>query len=235
MAENQVEMMAEKVDVNSKAAKFERVRAAAIEKLQKSDLASIAELSGALVKETASAPDSLIVDYLGKAVTVNTASATISVDTDDWKEYGGELKISEEIFILHYLISSTGKKPGGNYMPFRDMDGGLFYDSVFQARSVNRFVRAFGERGHSLVETCASMGGVSTDMSGLSMKLRVLPNIEIVMLLWEGDEELPSSGNILFDDTITDYLPSEDSVVMAENVVGRILAHDKARALKEKQ
>ena len=222
--------MDENVDVESKNRRFRLVRESSIEKLKNSDLADIAHLSGAIIRDTATEAGSLIVEYLGKPVVVDTFAGNITAFSEDWRDCGGQLKIAEEIFILHYLLNATGKRPTGNFVPFRSMDGGIFYDSVFQGRTINRFVRTFCDREERLIDICGFLGGSPSGMGGLSVKMRVLPHIEIVMLLWKGDEELPSSGNILFDDAIIDYLPSEDSVVMAENVVSRILSIDKKSA-----
>ena len=66
-------------------------------------------------------------------------------------------------------------------------------------------------------------GGIPEDTGTVSVRLRVLPHVEIMLVIWKGDEELPSSGNIFFDDAVLDYLPTEDCVVLAESVVSRFI------------
>lgn len=219
--------MKESAVLKSKNMRLRLVRGSLIEKLKNANLADIAHLSGAVLHDTAAETGSLIIEYLGKPVAVDASACNITAFSDDWYDCGGELKIAEEIFILHYLLNATGKKPTGNFVPFRSMDGGLFYDSVFKERATNRLVRAFLKREEQLLDTGALLGGIPFGMADLSVTICVLPNIKIVLLLWKGDEELPSSGNILFDDAIIDYLPTEDSVVLAENVVSRIVSIDK--------
>jgi hypothetical protein len=41
--------------------------------------------------------------------------------------------------------------------------------------------------------------------------------------LWKGDTEFPPDGNVLFDSSITGYLPAEDIVILAETVVWKII------------
>ena len=40
------------------------------------------------------------------------------------------------------------------------------------------------------------------------MVFPVLPRIPVQLILWQGDEELPPESTILFDATISDYLPA---------------------------
>ena len=158
--------MDENVDVKSKHRRLRQVRQSLIEKLRNSDLTDIARLSGALSKDVETEAGSLIVEYLGKPVTVDPFAGKITVSSEDWRDCGGPLRVAEEIFILHYLFNATGKKPTGNFVPFRSMDGGFFYDSVFQGRTINRFVRAFCDREERLLDICGILGGTPSGMSG---------------------------------------------------------------------
>jgi hypothetical protein len=43
--------------------------------------------------------------------------------------------------------------------------------------------------------------------------------IPVVLVLWQGDEEFPPDGNILFDRSISKILPAEDIAWLAGMVV----------------
>jgi hypothetical protein len=47
--------------------------------------------------------------------------------------------------------------------------------------------------------------------------------VSLGLVLWKGDEEFPPEGNILFDSSITGYLPVEDIVILAETVVWKLI------------
>ena len=186
-------------------------------------LRDVANKAGGEFVESASGAGVITLEYLGKTLSVSQPDMDITVDPDDWSELGKPLSIQEEIFILHYLANATGKKPSGNLIPFRDMDGGMVYESVFRGRAVMRLIHTFRGKEDKLMQSGEKLGGTPGDMGGESLRLRVLPNIEITVILWKGDEEMPSSGNIMFDDTVTDYLPTEDCTVLAESATGRLV------------
>lgn len=207
----------------SKQQNFQLARDLAFKELKEMDIASISGRAGWKYYEEDAGTAAILIDYLGKPVRVAPSAGTFDCDPDDWTELGGQVKPREEIFILHYLLGATGKLPTGNLIPFRSLDGGMAYDSVFQGRTVSRLFRAFSNREERLTDICGLLGGTPGDLGNVSVRLRVLPHIELVIVLWKGDDELPTSGNILFDESVTDYLSTEDCVVLAEAVVSRII------------
>lgn len=195
----------------------------ASERLMVMDLADIARKTGGIFRAENVNMRGIRIDYVGKQVRIAKPAMTLTCEPDDWAELGGPIKLREEIFILHYMIQASGKLPTGNLIPFRSMDGGMTYESVFRARAVGRLLSAFRNREELLIEIGGSFGGIPGDLGSASLRLRVLPHVELALVLWKGDDEIPLSGNILFDESVLDYLPTEDCVVMAETVVSRII------------
>ena len=202
---------------------FQLARDIARKKLKDMDLADVAQRAGGTFRKEGTDEGVIQIDYLGKPVHITAPVMTLTCDKDDWKERGGPIKLREEIFILHYLIRASGIHPKGNFIPFRRMDGGITYDSVFRARSVGRLLSAFRDREECLRDIGGIFGGTPGDLGNVSVRLMVLPHVELSLVLWKGDDEIPPSGNIIFDESVMDYLPTEDCVVMAETVVSRII------------
>ncbi len=61
------------------------------------------------------------------------------------------------------------------------------------------------------------------------MAFRVLPNITIQIVLWEGDEELSPEATILFDASIEQGLPAEDIAVLSGMLVYRLMGIARTR------
>ena len=51
----------------------------------------------------------------------------------------------------------------------------------------------------------------------------VLPRVPLGLVLWRGDAEFPAEGKVLFDSSVSRYLPVEDIVVLAETVVWKLI------------
>lgn len=208
---------------NNKEKHLHLARDLAIEKLKAMESADICKRTGSTLRQNEAGATAINTEYLGKPLRIAVPDMTLSYVDEEWLERGGPVSLREEIYILHYLIGAQGTPPSGNAVLFRDMDGGMAYDSIFRARSVDRFVRAFRDREDLLTDIAGIFGGVPGEMGNVSVRLRVLPYAELVFVLWKGDDEIPSSGNIFFDDSISGILPTEDCVVMTETVVSRFI------------
>ena len=50
-----------------------------------------------------------------------------------------------------------------------------------------------------------------------------LPRIPLGFVVWRGDAEFQAEGKVLFDSSVSQYLPVEDIVVLAETVVWKLV------------
>ena len=137
-------------------------------------------------------------------------------------EVGEEVPLTEKILLLHYLKTASGVPLSGEWITFGEVPGGEIYLPVFRARSIDRLVRGFTGREEMLFEAAQSIGGVPADFGDVSVQIQALPRVPVAVILWRGDEEFSPSGNLLFDATVTEYLPMEDIVVLAGMVASRL-------------
>ena len=136
---------------------------------------------------------------------------------------GEEVPITDRILLLHYLSKASGKPPTGEWISFDKVPGGEIYLPVFRARSIDRLVRGYSGREETLLETARASGGRPAEFGDVSVCIQALPRVPVAVILWRGDEEFSPSGNLLFDATVTEYLPMEDVVVLAGIVATRLL------------
>lgn len=123
---------------------------------------------------------------------------------------GDDASIYLAIIILHYLATADGKPLTGRWIAYRHLPGGDIYIDPFQKRAVTPFLKTFGERPEDFKKAASALGGYSAETSGISMVIPVMPRVPICFSIWPGDDELPASANILFDETASSYLPTED-------------------------
>jgi hypothetical protein len=128
-----------------------------------------------------------------------------------------------KIIILHYINIANGASLGSDKIPYEDIPGLAGYLPVFERRAAKPLVTTFGFDRHAFLDTGLSLGGKREDYGDASFTLHALPRVPITFILWEGDEEFPPSMKILFDPSITGYLPLEDISVISKLASTRII------------
>lgn len=162
-------------------------------------------------------------------------SLTVTFINQDYLVYHPDGKVTTEkgetasiyltIIILHYLATAKGTPLAGQWIAYRHLPGGDIYIDPFQKRAILPFLKTFGDRPAEFQKAAEALGGYRIDLSGISMVIPVLPRVPICFTIWPGDEEMPASANILFDQAAASYLPTEDYAHLPAIVNG---------ALKEK-
>jgi hypothetical protein len=137
-------------------------------------------------------------------------------------EDGTELRLSEQILIVHYLNTASGVSLSNEVITFGQIPDGTFYVPAFRRRSIDWLVSVFGRKPDALLEAADRIGGRPADYGNVAVMFQALPRVPVTFVLWRGDEELPPSGNVLFDSTISQYLPTEDVAVLAGMLVAKL-------------
>lgn len=136
---------------------------------------------------------------------------------------GEEIPIQQQILVLHYLHgawSSSGAEPTGEWISFQEVPDGRFYLDAFHRRAKNPLVQTFGEKPRLMAELAEkAYGSEPFDQGDVAVIVRPFPLVPVALILWEGDDEFPPEGNILFDHTIVRMLSAEDMAWLAGAVV----------------
>jgi len=194
-------------------------RRMALEGLLKANPAERAARGGGRFEPGADGRGRIGVRYLGREVWLSLPEGSVETPGD-----GGPLSLREEILILHYLEKASGVPPAGNWVSFAEIPGGAFYHPVFLQRSKAPLVKFFGEDPQRfLVLASEEVGGEPWAMGDTGVIIQVFPRVVLGMVLWKGDAEFPPEGNVLFDSSVTGYLPVEDIVILAETIVWKLI------------
>ncbi|MGA3094565.1 MAG: DUF3786 domain-containing protein, partial [Dehalococcoidales bacterium] len=125
--------------------------------------------------------------------------------------------------ILHYLNTADGRPLTDKLITFKELPEGVVYYPTYVKRTIKPLLDKFADRPKSLLAAAASLGGVKANTGDFSFRLNALPRVPLTVTLWLGDEELPPAGNILFDNSITGYLPTEDITVLCEILAWKLV------------
>jgi hypothetical protein len=180
------------------------------------DIVALCRRSGATLRKEAE-KEIISLDYLGQTCHV------ILPDVDVSTASGETLSPRDKLIILHYLNTADGAEPTGRLITFQEIPEGAIYFPTFRKRSVIPLLDKFAHSPGALIAIAESLGGKRADSGELSFTLRALPRVLLTVTLWPGDEELPDEGNILFDSSVVDYLPTEDITVLCEILAWKLI------------
>jgi hypothetical protein len=116
-----------------------------------------------------------------------------------------------QVLLLHYLLNAKGVPVADEWIAYRQLPGGNFFERRFMNMAVNPLRRAFGNDIESFKGAGSALGGMPMSRAGnAAFRFLALPRIPIACIFYLGEEEIPSSVNILFDAASYTYLPTED-------------------------
>lgn len=134
---------------------------------------------------------------------------------------------TQKILWLHYLTANGSKKEAGRLIAYREAAPALFYEANFYKRAVRPLADCFGARPQKLVEAGEALGGHAAEMGDAAITVHVLPYLPMTFIMWEGSDEFPPEGNILFDQSAKTWFKAEDLAVLASAAVYELMGASK--------
>lgn len=142
--------------------------------------------------------------------TVNSVSCNIPV------------KDSLKIILLHYLARklklSRLPEPSGEWVDFRQLEGGGPYYPVFKKRVTGRILKKYGSNPEGLATLIGRLPARRVAIGDIAISIDALEGVPILVTMAKGDEEFGPDANMLFDGSISSIFCTEDIVVLAELV-----------------
>jgi hypothetical protein len=139
---------------------------------------------------------------------------------------GQPCSVNVEAALLYYLRTADGTSPSGQWVGFRELPGGTFYNRAFQGYSGDELVGHFGEDVASFRQAAGRAGGVALPLSDAGLSFLVLPRLSLAIVYWLGEEGIPTRAQVLFDKAASHYLPTDALAGMGAQLVHRIMRAD---------
>ena len=134
-----------------------------------------------------------------------------------------KVPIRDKVLILHYFTLAKGTPAANRLITFRELPEGIVYSPTFFKRTIKPLLEHFGKEPCLLVEAGERLAGHKTDYGDTAVTIDAFSHVPITIILWQGDDELAPQGSILFDTTISDYLPTEDITVLCEIITWKLI------------
>jgi len=155
----------------------------------------------------------VVLEHLDRAYKIQIPEGEVSlVDSAE------AVPVRDKILVLHYFTRATGTPPTGKLITYKELKEGINYYPTFFKRAIEPVVNNFKDRPEKLPEIAAALGGRKADYGDIAVTIQGFPHVPLTVVLWRGDSEFPLEGNILFDSTIGDYLPTEDVTILCEKI-----------------
>jgi hypothetical protein len=128
------------------------------------------------------------------------------------------------ILVLHYAAKRIAGLPliSGEWIDFRQLDGGQGYYPTFKKRVIDTIKRKYGANPEALLKLSERFKAKREESADTSVCLEVFEGVPVLLQVWKGDEEFGPEANILFDRNIKDIFCTEDIVVLSEFVAHSI-------------
>jgi len=186
----------------------------ACERLKSIDIEQLCHKSGAQYADH----DRIIIEYLNRSYLVTVPN--IEVSLKDNKE---EVPLKDKILILHYLTLAKGTPVANKLITFRQLPAGASYFAAFSQRAIKPLLDYFASKPQLLIDVAANLGGYKADYGDVAITINAFSRVPVTFALWQGDEEFPSNGSIMFDASIPDYLSTEDVTILCETIIWKLV------------
>ena len=191
----------------------------ACQELATVNLHRICSLSGAVCFEDKNGNPAIRIPFMNQDHLIH-----LEPEVDVTLQGNGEpVPLPEKILILHYLLTARGESLQQNPITFRQVPEGPFYYSAFIRRALDPLAQTFGSEPQGLLDCGYELGALPDELGDASITLKPLPRVPVTFVIWGGDDELPPQANILFDQSIVSYLPTEDIAVLSSMIVYRLI------------
>ncbi len=141
------------------------------------------------------------------------------VNNKDSKE---ELDVATQALVLYHFITTDGTPEIGRWISFADLPDGRFYNSAFQGYTGGELARKFGSDRNRFETAAQISGGTRESLGDAAYRFSLFPRVPLIAVLWEGDEDFPTSYRILFDASVPNHMPT-DACAIAGSILSRRL------------
>jgi len=163
---------------------------------------------------------SILVRYLSQFYLISLPDVSVSL-----VDSAAQVPMRDRVLILHYFISARGTPAANRLVTFRELKEGKVYSPTFDQRTIRPLLTNFGSEPELLLNVSEKLGGRRADYGDVAVTISAFSRVPITIIIWRGDEEFAPRGNVVFDASIVDYLPTEDITVLCETITWKLVGY----------
>ncbi len=135
-----------------------------------------------------------------------------------------EAHVYTQAMMLYHLTTTRGAPVTGRWVSFRELPDGGFYHLAFQGYTGREIVRAYGEDLPAFCHVAEQLGGRWEAVGNAGYAFDALPRVPLLIVYWLGEENLPSSAQVLFDASAGLHLPVDACALLGSILARRLIA-----------
>lgn len=140
---------------------------------------------------------------------------------------GELLSTFSQALLAYYFTISDGTPPTGKWISFSELPEGRFYNQAFQGYTGGELAKIIGDDADGFAQASLRAGGRMPQLEKVlgdkAFSFRVLPQVSLLAVCWLGDEDFPSSYNILFDAAVCHHLSTDACAIVGGTLTRRLI------------
>ncbi|KAF0107066.1 MAG: hypothetical protein FD146_2176 [Anaerolineaceae bacterium] len=137
---------------------------------------------------------------------------------------GKALPVSVQALLLYYFSIADETPLAGRWISFAELPDGRVYNQAFQGYTGDLLARRFGADLPGFERASRLLAGGKISYGDAGFAFLALPRVSLLAVLWQGDDEFPASGKILFDSSVVHYLPTDVCAILGGMLTRKLLA-----------
>ena len=137
---------------------------------------------------------------------------------------GQELPSFLQAMLLYYFDTCDGTPAAGQWIAFSELPDGRFYAQAFQGYTGKPLAQAIGEDISAFSQAAESCSGQRVFFFGdMAYAFQALPRVALLIVFWQGDEDFPSTCQVLFDATVSHCLPTDACAILGSQLTQQLI------------
>jgi hypothetical protein len=145
----------------------------------------------------------------GQDISISLRDRAISSGSSTGTFFVNDLGDYSRLSILRYLIHAKDLPLSGQLVRPADLPGGDIFIKGTHILPLERAASYFSNRYQEFLNVGRSLGGTQHHYGDFSLNMFPFPRVPVVLILWLGDEEFPSTASLLLDSTCASFLPPD--------------------------
>jgi len=136
---------------------------------------------------------------------------------------GDKLSVIDQAMLLYYFKTADGAPICERWISFSELLDGTFYNQAFQGYTGHTLARVFQNDQASFEHDSNILSGTHYELGDAAYVFQALPQVALLVVFWLGDEDFPSSFQIVFDASASNYLPTDAYAIMGSMLTRRLI------------